>query len=409
MKKTLTLLILVFVATSMFAQRVNLNEGSIRQKNYIETIPYRTERGWIIVPVTIDKKTYNFLFDTGAPLMISDKLYKELNPQTIGQVPVADAMDVKKEMKIISLPELHLQGITFINTAGFVGHEESSDSFNAFDAFECLGIDGIIGSNMLRNSVVQFDGQSKQIIITNDAKNLSLNNNTSRKMKLSPVQSNPYIRVFLRKDNKRVWNELLFDTGDVVSFYTMSMRAYQFFSRRVNVLFKMAESEGAFGVGMHGVADRQQHLLLNIPKFIVNKTTFNDVVVSTTYRTDSRIGAKLLQYGKATLDYKKKRFYFEPFHDISTNEVSEKPWQFQPVWENGKMVVGIIWDKALESQINLGDEILSVNGIDYQSMDFCEILKLDDMSSGKEMTVELRDIITGEIKKIEIKRMQINK
>jgi hypothetical protein len=44
-----------------------------------------------------------------------------------------------------------------LNTSGIVLHENS-------EWVECLGIDGIIGSNMLRNSVVQFDEQKKHHI-----------------------------------------------------------------------------------------------------------------------------------------------------------------------------------------------------------------------------------------------------
>ena len=161
MKRSSTLLILVFFASSIFAQNINFNQGSIKQKNYLQKIPYENVNGLIVVPVDINGKTYNFVIDTGASLAISDKLYKELNLQIINQVDITDASGRKKEMKLISLPELHLQGITFINTLGVVHHEESSDFFNFL---ECLGIDGIIGSNMLRNSIVQFDEQSKHIM-----------------------------------------------------------------------------------------------------------------------------------------------------------------------------------------------------------------------------------------------------
>jgi hypothetical protein len=113
----------------------------------------------------------------------------------------------------------------------------------------------------------------------------------------------------------------------------------------------------------------------------------------------------LLQYGKVTLDYKKKRFYFEPFDNINTDELSERPRAILPTLQNEKLVVGIIWDKTLESKINLGDEVLSINGFDIQAMDTCEYLTRDYTSSNEELILELRDINTGEIKKVEIERM----
>ena len=80
MKRNFTLLVFLLFASSMLAQEINLNQGSIKQKKYLQKIPYEIMgEHLIIVPVTINGKTYNFLFDTGAPLTISDRLYKELN------------------------------------------------------------------------------------------------------------------------------------------------------------------------------------------------------------------------------------------------------------------------------------------------------------------------------------------
>ena len=108
------------------------------------------------------------------------------------------------------------------------------------------------------------------------------------------------------------------------------------------------------------------------------------------------------------MDYKKKRFYFEPYESISTTKPGEKPWAMNLTFQNGKMVVGIIWDKELESQINLGDEILSINGMDIQLMNICELFMIE-FPDNDNCIYELRDINTGKIKKVEIERMKLNK
>jgi len=183
MKRFFTLFIFAFFASSIFAQSFDLNQGSIQQKKYLQKIPYQNIDGKLIVPVIIDGKTYNFIFDTGAPLTISDKIYKELNLQIITQTEVTDASDRKMGMKCILLPELHLQGITFINTPGFVHHEASSDFVNLFECFE---IDGTIGSNMLRNSAVQIDEKNKHIIIANSIIKIPGKKGLFQKMELHP-------------------------------------------------------------------------------------------------------------------------------------------------------------------------------------------------------------------------------
>ena len=395
MKKEITLLIFFFFASSIFAQSINFNQGSIKQKEYLQKIPYLKVKGLPVVPVTIEGKTYNFLFDTGAsPFAISDKLFNELNLPLIDSVNVSGSSGESNKMRVITLPVLQLQEITFLDMPGVVSHEES-------ELFECLEIDGIIGSNMLRNSVVHFDEQNNHIIITNNIKNLSLQSNVRQKMKLAPNHI-PYVSVTIKNGKKRMSNYLvMFDSGQD-AFLTYSISTHNQ-TKGSSVVDKIAESEGSFTFGIHGQHEQQMHLLLSIPEFVVNKASFYDVVTSTTHARFSRIGAKLLEYGTVTLDYKKKHFYFNPYENIDTSDLSKRTWDIRHTMQNNKLVVGIIWDKALESQVNLGDEVLSINGIDFQSMGKCELFRFE-IPDSEIRIFELRDINTSEVKTVEINR-----
>ena len=403
MKRFITLIIIFFFASSIFAQGINLNQGSIKQKEYLQKIPYQNKAGMLIIPATINGKTYNFLFDTGAPLTISDKLLKEINLPILGEAKIGDSSGEVREMRYISLPELHLNEITFINTTGIVWHEET------LKILECLEIDGTIGSNMLKNSVVQIDEQRKHIIIADNIKKISGYKGRFQKMETSPGQSSPFIIIGFQKGKQKAREKVLFDTG-AGDFYNMSLGVYnQLNYKAIDVVNKIAESEGFFSGGIHGMDIKQQHLLLNIPKLVIYKMIFNDVVIATTNSSNSRIGSQLLKYGLVTLDYNKKRFYYKPFDNIDTSELSQKPMAILPTLQNDKLVVGIIWDKTLESQINLGDEVLSINGINIQTMSVCELFNFDNTSSNdekvEELILELKDIKTGETKKVGIKRL----
>ena len=355
MKRFFTLFILILFASAIFAQSNIFNQGSIKEEKYVQKIPYQNVNGKLLVPVTINGKQYTFLFDTGASFAISHKLYQEINPPIIGQAITGDITGQVKDINVILLPMLHLGGITFIDTPGGIYLEESAK------LFECFGVYGIIGSNMLRNSVVQFDEQSKHIFISNSFYHLPKKRARLQKMKVTD-SSKPVIKVVLQNGKQRANIEVLFDTG-ASDMFSMAIRSYNFFNERVDVTNKIAESEGSFIWGMHGWSDKQQHVLLSIPELIVNRMPFKDVII-TTSNTISTVGTQLLQYGKVTLDYPKKRFYFEHFDNVNKNKLSERPWAIHPTMQDDKLVVGIIWDKELESQINLGDEILSINGVD---------------------------------------------
>jgi len=409
MKIFFTILVLTLFASSTLAQNINLNQGqgSIKQKRYLQKIPYQIKgEHLIVVPVIINGKTYNFLFDTGASLTISDKLFKELNLPIIGQEEIIDAEGAKKEMKFILLPMLQLQEITFVHTVGTVHHEESSDFVNLF---ECYGIDGTIGSDMFRNSVVQFDEQSKHIIITDDFKRIAVKKTKYHGLQMEfHGQSSPFIWVGIIKGEQKTSDmKVLFDTGEP-SLYVMSINAYDWFSERGDIADKIAESEGSYAWGVHGNFEKQKHLLLNIPELRVSGKSFKDVVISTTNLPFSRIGFRLLQHGKVTLDYKKKRFIYEPFDGVDPDKLSARPLAIFPTWQNNKLVVGIIWDKALEGKINLGDEILNIDGLNIENMALCDYMNLEGFfheTFTNQRILELRDIKTGEVKKIEIKRL----
>ena len=389
MKRFIGVLIFAFLVGTIFAE--DFNRGRIKQLSYFEKIPYQKISGLPIVSVIINGKMYNFLFDTGAMLAISDRLYKELNLPLIGQTGINSASGETKAMRVITLPELHLQGITFENTKGIVLHE-------GFKWGECYGIDGIIGSNMLRNSVVHFDEQNKHIIITNNARKLSLREQKYQKIKFRDKQSTPYIIIA-----SKTFGEIVIFDSVATKFFNLSVTYGVFDNKAIDIL---AESEGIFTADVHGMSPKQKHRLLNISELVVGTFSFNNVIATTTHAPNSRIGAKLLEYGTVTLNYKRKRFYFNPFDNVNTDDLSKKPMTFNFTVQNDKSVVGIIWDKALETEINVGDEVVSINGIDIQTWDFCQLYLLENIPDIEEPYVELRDINTGEIKKVELKRLQ---
>ncbi|MFA6059591.1 MAG: retropepsin-like aspartic protease [Taibaiella sp.] len=399
MKNAFYLIFMMLVSTTTFSKEpISLNGGNIEQTKYFEKINYQKIKGKIIVEVSINSKLYKFIFDTGAPFSISYRLFKELSPQTIGKMDIRDPSGAKDSMQIVALPKLNMGSIVFLNTPGLVLPESNSK------VFDCLGVDGIIGSNMLRNSVVQFDDQNKQIVITDNAKIFDLKKKQYQQLELSNIQSNPFIKIVLQKGAQNSVDKILFDSGSP-DFYDMSNGAHDFFQGRVDVMDKIAEGEGSFTWGVHGFADKQKAYAVNIPELIINNTKFNNVSVTTTSNDESRVGSKLLQYGKTTLDYKNKRFYFEPYENIKPDEPSERVWAIGSTVLNGKKVVGIIWDKSLEGDVNLGDEILKFNDVDFSAMDFCNLIISENSISNTQADIELKDIKTGQIKRVKINRL----
>lgn len=401
MRKELKLLIVFFlVSLNINAQEnISANQGYVENNKYFNEIPYEDRNGKIIINVQIENKSYRFLLDTGAATAISEKLQNSIKLHKLGNIKMTDQSGLTDSLEVVSVPEINIDGIKFKDIPAFIAKSDS-DIF-----FSCLEIDGIIGSNLLRNSTIQFRPQENKIILTDKSKNLGLKKRNGVQMIVTQNQSSPIIPIKLIKDNQ-VGNEyVLFDTGDK-DFYVSSNQSYTQLQSQVDIYDVVAKSIGTFSVGFFGTANENEHFLLKIPNLKIGNIDFQNVITKTTYNENSRIGSDLLKYGNITLDYKKKRFWFEGFQESKTIELTEKPWPIEPVLNNqNEIVVGIIWDESLIEKINVGDKILKFGNINYEAMNHCEIMNSTSKVENSEAILIYQDKNTRAIKELKLNRM----
>ena len=376
-------IILTLILTSYCrAQPFSLNQGGTNQKDYYSQISYEKIIGKIIVSVTIKKKQYRFILDTGAPNGISKSLYNELKPQTLSRKPVIDQSGASDSMLIVSMDSISIGGIVFNNIPTMV-----IENSNILDFLDCFNTDGLIGSNMLRNSIVRFSSMDKTITLTDNKKKLLLNKTQSSELLLSRSQSNPYIWV-KHKNKKKAREQILFDSG-MGDFYSLSLNHFQFFHGK-NIIRLNSQGFGSNTLGLHGVAKDTIQYRVSVPEMVINGASFRNLSFQTTSDNDSRIGAKLLDYGVVTVDYKNKKFYFEPF-SIITN-LDDKHFPISPTFIDEKLVVGIVWGKNYQNQITVGSSIIEINNENFENTKPCDFLtKLSPFLTLDRMQLILKD------------------
>lgn len=401
MKQIIKVLVVLFlISTKISAQeKINANQGYVENNNYFNKIKYVEINGKIIINVSIENKKYKFLVDTGAPTAISEDLYNSIKTNKLGNIEITDQSGITDSLEVVSIPNIKISEIKFKETPAFVSKNDSNL------IFECFEIDGIIGSNLLRNSVIQFNSQENEIILTDNSKNLELKKREAIEMKVDKIQSNPFVPIKLMKGNHEGNEYVLFDSGDN-DFYVISNKVYQQLQSQVDIFEIIAKNVGTFSMGLFGTANENEHFALKIPKLKIGDTDFKNVITKTTYAETSRIGSELLKYGKVTLDYKKERFWIENFKEKKSIELSEKMWPIEPVLNNeNEIVVGIIWDKSLKNKINLGDKILKFDEINYKDMDYCEILNSTLKVDKPKSILIFQDKNTKEIKELELSQI----
>jgi len=361
--KAFKFLILLLIAQFSFGQNIDFSKGSAATNQYYSEISFEFIKGKIIIPVTIEGKIYKFLLDTGAPNLITTNLKQIIEHKEGNSMTIKDANSNRSSMDVVNIPSLTIGNIKFNNQTALV---YPSDNNLIFDCFQ---VDGFIGSNLLRNSIIKFQLKEKKIIITNNIRKVNPNKKFKSDLKIVGAQKSPYIQIKIKGD-RNASESLLFDTG-MDGFYDLCLNHYKFFVEQ-NALSAHSEGKGSIGMSLFGNAKASIQYRLKIPEIQFTNALFKNVITETTDDSNSKIGAKLLEYGNVIVDFKHKDFYFEPFK--TEMDLDEKLLGFSPTIIDNKVVVGIVWDEALEDTLKFGDEIVSVNGHNFSQKDICELL-----------------------------------
>lgn len=345
-----------------FSQNINFNQGSVNSKEYFEEIQYEFVLGKIVIPVTINQKTYKFILDTGAPNIFSNTILKENNLVIGDSINISDANNLNETMKSVVVPQLKIGNLTFENQAGLVY------DFDKHILLKCYGIDGIIGSNLFRKSILKINNQNQSITITNKIKQLKIEKKPM-KMVLVNNQLSPYIELkFIGKNKKKASDMVLVDTG-MDGLYDMSKRAFSIFEEH-KIFDLLSTSKGIGDIGIFGSGVASEQNLVQIETTLLNQYELKNIVTSTTSDNNSRIGLDFLKHGNLTFDFINKKFYFESVNRV---ELDSRP-KFQTSLENDKVVIGLIWDENLKILMNSGDEVMSIDQVNISEMSLCNYL-----------------------------------
>jgi hypothetical protein len=387
--KFLTILLLL-LSNVCFAQTFTFNQGGPASKNYYEEIPYENINGKIIIEGEIAGKKHRFLFDTGAPVALSKELAAELEGKILHKMVIGDAYLHSDSVMVVEVNDIKLGGITF-------DHIPAITLFPEF--YKCLNVDGVIGSNLLRNSIVSIVGNKHIIIFTDQKSKLKLNaKNSTPLISNQGPQSDPRITIIM-KGKINVSVNIPFDTGDknfmrVSDQMISGLKQYALFDT-------LATGYGADNLSAMGLQGAGNKYLFKTSPILIGNGNFNNLIVESNKDAIPAMGSKLLDYGTVTLDFINSKFYFDAYE--TSNDLGEKQWPFKPTFASGKFVVGVVWGKAA-GVLKQGDEILAVDDADCSKLTLCELINNKSIMDGKETAVLTIKDAQGNIKKVTVKK-----
>ena len=362
MKPLFFLLLFVFLAQSIACQ--HLNRGKPDQRKYFTEIPFTLERDKIVVEAELQGERSRFILDTGAPLLLETTVADELQLPVIGSKTLHDAAGNKGRSALVRVPALTLGEVTFRDVPAPTAPLRGS-------VLECFQVDGFIGSNLLRHSVIQFDWQRGIITITDHAKKLGLDKQDAIDIRVTKNQSSPYIPMFADGDI-RIWT--LLDTGSD-DYFTVSndqIKRVQQQQRWQDAVISRAG--GSASMGLFGATDNGEAFLLALDSLSMAEIPLDGpLLIESGPDDDAKVGTRLLTQGTLTIDYPRKRLWFQPYPDRKPDLPKRFGLGFVPtdsLWKVTEVWTGSAADSA---GIQVGDILLEYGSVNLRQSDLCPI------------------------------------
>lgn len=333
------------------------------QKNFTITIPYTSQHDQIIVPVTIKGETYHFLFDTGAATLVSLQLKEKLGLQAAFSNKLVDGAGHVQEEAFYGIGSVEFAGVTFNNVYG------PAIDMGKFEKLFCVKLDGILGTNIMRNCRWKIDYSAKTITFSD------------KKIKpAGKVREIDFIENFSG-------SPLLRQVVGEYSFYSIMDTGYNgsftlpdslFFKSRISKKLHYAKGIGNSALTLYDSKPSNEYAVvldsIYIGNFLVNNRMAH-VVTASQPLTGNEV---FRDFGTVIIDWDKLKIYVP---DAPYKEDKEMvTFGFSPVYAEGTLRVGMVWDDASAGRqgLEVGDTILSINGKntkDLPQQEWCEIME----------------------------------
>lgn len=164
--------LVLFSSCSIIKTVSLIKGGSVDNENFTETINFEDRAGLIIIKVLIKGKSYDFVFDTGAPCAVFSELAQELGLKAEFDVTSIDSEGNKAKAGFVEINNLKTGSLSFSNIGAAV------IDLKQIPEIECLKIDGIIGANLMNKAKWQINYQNNTITVTDDINNLNISGNS---------------------------------------------------------------------------------------------------------------------------------------------------------------------------------------------------------------------------------------
>ncbi|MEM6526578.1 MAG: aspartyl protease family protein [Bacteroidota bacterium] len=371
------------------------DDGSYKSEVLSDSIPISFRLGLSIINVKINGESFDFMVDTGAPNIISESLAEKLNLPLLGTSQASDIHGATEELEIVRLDTVTIGVSDFINTVALVSNLKNGP-------LGCLDIDGIIGSNLMRHAIWDFDFPKSLLRINAEATLVDTNNKNKYQSKIFVgVDGTPAI--ISKLNGMKVLNT----TIDLGSNGGVEFSLKEYYKAKSK---KLIEDEnkgiGSSTYGIFSLGESESSYETNVKRLTIGDLELADQLVSFEGTRGKEIGMDFWKDYRLIINWFDRKLTLIP--SLEKAEVKDNTQGFGLIWSNNNLyvsslLIGSVFEKA---GLELGDRIISINDADYSEVsleDYCKFLANDfGLSDIEELSFEVIGG-NGERRKIEIR------
>ncbi|MFB9053602.1 retroviral-like aspartic protease family protein [Formosa undariae] len=360
MKKTFLLILIIstlIISCSSLKRLKTVTQGEVEQENYIEEIPFRYVKKQIVLEITINKKKYDFIFDTGNDLtLIDNSIINDINYKSNNVVgEISDANGIISKSKYLSIDNLMIGKINFLNIGAY-----TSDLSHLY---QVLGRDtyvGIIGSNLMRKAKWQIDYKNKVIRVSDNIDNFNISNNAH----LFKTKSGKYGDAEIKIELNGTEELYTFDTGFNGNI-SADLSLFNKINSNKNIPY--ITTTGINSIGANGITKSTKYSAL-LSVNLLNNIRLSNQIVTFKENESNILGNQFLEKFTITLDWANEVFYLDQNIQFKEDVLSEYQVFFHPNYVENKIILYSYENNyLLDKPIELGTQIIAINGVNVSN------------------------------------------
>jgi len=314
--KTIILLTVMLFLTSCSANKKFtqlMKGGVVQQKPFKVEIPFEYRLGLIIIKVELNNETYDFVLDSGATNVLSKELAETLGKKRLIIVNNRDVHGNYQPMGFTKIKAVTIGGIKFEETASGIG------DFNQSIEVGCLGIDGIIGANLMRLAVWEIDFKNQIITITNTKESLAL----GAEIKKIPFYTNSVHQPLCNvKVNAVEEKNVTIDLGSNGGF-SLSYNTYEKIQKELPKNKKVIEY-GYHGSGFYGSGKIDSIFYLQANKLLVGGIRLDNQLLKFSKSSVPTIGTSFFKNYDLVMNWADNEILLTPHTDYDNQKFTQK-------------------------------------------------------------------------------------